>query len=110
MWTSPVPVSMATKSAGITGTSRSSQGWRARVPASASPDTSSPVAAARPRPPSRCPARAARTGPAHGGQGAAHGERGRVEPQLLVHLMLDGQAVAVPARNVHRVLPEHGAG
>ena len=32
-----------------------------------------------------------------------------VEPELLVHLMLDGQAVAVPARNVDGVVPQHGA-
>ena len=40
----------------------------------------------------------------------AHVDRRLVESQLHVHLVLDGQPVAVPARHVDRVVPEHRAG
>jgi hypothetical protein len=45
----------------------------------------------------------------HGIHGAPHVHVGRVEAELLVDLMLDGQTVAVPARHVDCVVAEHGA-
>ncbi len=44
-----------------------------------------------------------------GVHGLAHVDRRRVEAELLVHLVLDGQAVAIPARHVDRVEAEHRA-
>ena len=41
--------------------------------------------------------------------GLAHVHRGRVEAELLVHLVLDGQPVAIPAGDVDGVAAEHGA-
>ena len=41
--------------------------------------------------------------------GAPHVERRRVEPELLVHLVLDGQTVAVPAGHVDGIVAQHGA-
>jgi len=45
----------------------------------------------------------------HGVHGGAHVHLGRVEPELLVHLVLDREPMAVPAGHVHRVVAEHGA-
>ena len=42
--------------------------------------------------------------------GAAHVAPGLVEPELLVDLMLDGQAVAVPAGHVDGIVAEHRPG
>ena len=41
--------------------------------------------------------------------GPAHVDTGLVETELLVDLMLDGQPVAVEARDVHGVEAEHRA-
>ncbi len=42
--------------------------------------------------------------------GAAHVASGLVEPELLVDLMLDGQAVAIPAGHVDGIVAEHRPG